>query len=918
MSNNQASTILSIQVEGFESVEKMKLELKALKQARTDLDNQNKTGTLAEKEYTQAIGANAAAQAGLTSQIKAQTVALKANDAEIQHADGSIDHMKVQLSKLTKEWNALSEAERVAAKGMKIQADAANLSTRLKALEGSVGNFTRSVGGYAKGIESAFGGKLQNVLGEASKSLGALGSAGAGAGNALQAFGTGLAGGPLVLALSTLPILINGVVKAFGSMDDAFLYVEANFEAFKVNATNTFIDVRHGWEDFVKSVKTTWQGGDNAFTREAKAFEEMQDRVSAGLGTLEEEQKVYSNAIIAENERAVLGQKMSQEELEKAILESNKRIEADYKKRAISTSKIAYDAVVNIDNTEDAIRQLRGKEVGYQKEIDQQMLISQDRVLKYDERLAAANKAKEKDLEITRQIGEQQQILITQQTKLLMARAGQDAFSPLDPLFKKAVFTGKELADVQARLNELANPPKSASNPSGKSTLVINQKEADEQLIAAQKQLADIENLQRDKDLKYNQLTSRIRKGEIAEQRQAAEKAAEERKKQAAKEIEDTRTVLRLRVEIAQTADEEFKAKKQQLDFELNQSKKATPANADLLQAKYNKDVAALDKALYDRKEKEAVDAEKKKADAVEKVYNQELSDLERHYIEENNAIKQGELAGVLTMQQAQSKELELQKAHFEALIKLEKKYSKDTLQVETQLLDAQIANNQKQIQADQQTEQARAQIQKAQIDASKRTFGVLVQINDSLNRNSTESLEFKKDIAVAQSAIALGESIAESLRIAGESSLDPISFTASIAEMVATAVSTIVSANSAIQGAKAPTPPNLKQYGNGGYVYGASHSEGGVNANLEGGEFVMSRPAVKMFGQQIAAMHAIASGQAVSSSAITASNRANAIHVQTQSYIQGISNTPKTVLSTYQLARTYNQLTINSQLARV
>ena len=40
-----------------------------------------------------------------------------------------------------------------------------------------------------------------------------------------------------------------------------------------------------------------------------------------------------------------------------------------------------------------------------------------------------------------------------------------------------------------------------------------------------------------------------------------------------------------------------------------------------------------------------------------------------------------------------------------------------------------------------------------------------------------------------------------------------------------------------------------FKKYPYGGKIYGPSHGSGGVNANLEGGEFVMSRSAVQKHG---------------------------------------------------------------------
>jgi hypothetical protein len=123
--------------------------------------------TLAVKEYEKILAQQAAATAKFNAgqsdaakqlastreQVRLQSLEVKNQTTLQQAAEGSIVQMRAQLSLLTKQYDALSEAERNSTKGQNLQAQVEGQVNALKKLEAETGRFQRNVGNYTGAVK---------------------------------------------------------------------------------------------------------------------------------------------------------------------------------------------------------------------------------------------------------------------------------------------------------------------------------------------------------------------------------------------------------------------------------------------------------------------------------------------------------------------------------------------------------------------------------------------------------------------------------------------------------------------------------------------------------------------------------------------------------------------------------------------
>jgi hypothetical protein len=158
------------------AVANLQTEIKKLRKEQGDLDRSTEEGA---KQF-----------AIMGAQIKALTKEQQAHEKTIQNEikaqnalEGSNDKLKAQLSLLVAEQAKLSEAQQNTEGGKALAKSILDINNKLKESEGSMGNFRRNVGDYAKGGEamaSAFG-KVPGPIGEMARGVG-------GASNAMKAF----------------------------------------------------------------------------------------------------------------------------------------------------------------------------------------------------------------------------------------------------------------------------------------------------------------------------------------------------------------------------------------------------------------------------------------------------------------------------------------------------------------------------------------------------------------------------------------------------------------------------------------------------------------------------------------------------------------------------------------------------------
>jgi hypothetical protein len=836
---------------GFAAIEKLRTQTIKLKAEQKALDKQLADGKIEADAYKLATIANSTAQHKLSEELKGVGLETKKTVQVNSSAEGSIDQLRAKLSLLTKQYNAMSEAERQSGKGLQLQLDTKGISDQLKLLEGKVGDTRRNVGNYAEGIRNALGIGLKGSVDVAAQSVQGLGGAFGGARGAISSFSTGLAGGPIVAALTLLPTLISGVTQAFGELDDAFLPLEAKFNGFKAYTKNLFFELSKGTE--VQS-RGFW---DSFFAPVTARLETFQNEVMTGIGN--------SSSAIA------------------GVLAKNFTTELDSLQDAYGIVKF------NIQKT--------------LAEIEELQLKSRDRTLLKDERLSALNKARDLDIKATKDQLQAETDIASNQIKTLL----NNNYSNFSKYIRKSgALTIQELEEITKEANKLAN----------EGNLGVKQDVLQPLLTENLTKAIALQNVERKKTLEYNAESSRIRNGQLAEEKAARDKAETERKAAAAKELADLRAVAALKIQIAATAEEEYQAKKESLELENRVTTEAAPQNKALLQAKLDKDLLALNKEFQDKLNNQEYQAEQERIANEKAAYDEDLKRTEEFYTQKNLEIKQGLADGTISTEQGQAQILSLEEKHLLELRELALFHEKETVSIDNRILDAKIANNAKELAADKAKADKQHQIQQAQLGAARSLFNGITSLTSAAMNNSAKAADFQKAIALATSFADSGVAIANVIRIASTSSPDPITFGVELATMIGTVLGSIANAISIINSASTPSPTPLKKMALGGYIDGPSHAAGGVVRELEGGEYVVSGKGVKAFGPVIHAMNT-AANQGISSVATGIQNKVAFSDSQMAQFAHEVGKL-QVVTSIYDIARVTGNKARIEQAARV
>ena len=150
------SKILSIDVTpGIDSLKKLRLEIKELKDALSTLE-------IGSKEYNETSEKLWEKQSRLTELIKD-------SKRPIEALEGSYDHLVAKMKELKAEWRATADEGRRNDLGKQIL----GINNQLKDLDASTGNFQRNVGDYKNAFSAAFD-KMLGPLGKVNGTFGAL------------------------------------------------------------------------------------------------------------------------------------------------------------------------------------------------------------------------------------------------------------------------------------------------------------------------------------------------------------------------------------------------------------------------------------------------------------------------------------------------------------------------------------------------------------------------------------------------------------------------------------------------------------------------------------------------------------------------------------------------------------------------
>lgn len=223
MAEGVKETVLSIRVDSAQAIQQLADYSALIAQCRErekELQKSIKEGNDVTGEQTEALQEVIEARKHYTRQMQIASKEVQHNITASKAQEGSLKSLRAQLSNLTKEYDALSRAEREGAQGKELQEKINSITRELKNGEEGTSRWYRNVGNYANSLKGLFGG-LSKGAGQA---LGAVSSMASGATAAL---------GPWGMLLQLLVSVVSFFGKAFKSSEELSMASSEFFARFK-------------------------------------------------------------------------------------------------------------------------------------------------------------------------------------------------------------------------------------------------------------------------------------------------------------------------------------------------------------------------------------------------------------------------------------------------------------------------------------------------------------------------------------------------------------------------------------------------------------------------------------------------------------------------------------------------------------
>lgn len=278
--NAEEQQILNIKVkyeDAIYGIVRYREKLEELSQAQEKLKGDFKDGKVTYDEYVTTLAA-------MDEQAKTHKGTIRELSKEVQNniktereQDGSLRSLRAALSNATKEYDALSKAERNGAKGQELKKHINDITNELKGAEAETQRFYRSVGSYEESIKGALGvnTNFANSIMKMSENGKGLSGVFDGAIAGVKAFGSTLMGlmtNPVFLALAG----IAGVGVTFKWFFDYNKGIEES-----TRLTKEFLGLSG---DSLKSIRSEIQATADTYGKDYKEVLEAVDVLMAQYG----------------------------------------------------------------------------------------------------------------------------------------------------------------------------------------------------------------------------------------------------------------------------------------------------------------------------------------------------------------------------------------------------------------------------------------------------------------------------------------------------------------------------------------------------------------------------------------------------------------------------------------------------------
>ena len=168
---DKVEKILDIKVnynEAVKAIAEYQTKIDAARDAEKNLKKQLKDGEISRQQYNEEMAASKIAIADYNDAIRIINKTVQNQIKQEKEQEGSLKALRAELSNLTAEYDALSEAERKGARGEELKKSINEVTDALKGAEEETQRYYRNVGNYEKSLSSIFE-SLEKKLAEETK-----------------------------------------------------------------------------------------------------------------------------------------------------------------------------------------------------------------------------------------------------------------------------------------------------------------------------------------------------------------------------------------------------------------------------------------------------------------------------------------------------------------------------------------------------------------------------------------------------------------------------------------------------------------------------------------------------------------------------------------------------------------------------
>lgn len=822
--------ILDIKVnysEAIKAIAEYQTKIDAAREAESKLKKQLKDGEISRQQYNEEMAASKAYIADCNDSIRIITKTMQNQIKQEKEQEGSLRSLRAELSNLTSEYDALSEAERKGAKGEELKNKINEVTDSLKGAEEETQRYYRNVGNYKEAIIDAANANIPFVqqINQMVTSLGGLKNYLAGMKTEMVAVSASTTGWIKVLKLLKVALIGTGIgalVVALGSLVAWFTKTQKGVEAANkiMAALGATINV------IIDRASKLGSALVNLFTGNFKQAGADAKAVFSGIG------------------------KEIADETKQAWKLAEVLNEIDKKEVMLSMSRAANRA-----------------------EIEKLKKAADDQTLSTQERIKAAEKAAEiekKDLEIQTELAEARLAntlgftKMTGEVRKLMEqiKAGDVTADEVIGKLGLSESTIEDLKNFRDQFNELQELMEDSYGRQTEQQNTLNsirQEGADKAKEAKQKELEAVRAAE-------DAMLALVKEGR--------DKQSKEITLQYNRQIEDLRTRLKtetdLTVKARQAINDQIKALEQQksmelqklsdeeLQKEIDNRTKLISLQLEAVKEGSEQEYQLKMQQLASQRDSELADKEltEQMKQAITDKYNKQMDDLVTQH-EKDVSEKQQEAIRlrmeneIMQMQQSGASELDILQQQAEQKLELLNSIQQQEGESEQEFLNRKLQANQEYIDAKKAIADKEVEIEQTKLEAIESVTGGLASAFEALGENNKAFAILSKTLALAEIAINTGKALA-----AGIAQAQSVPFPANIAAIATTVGTILANIATAINTVKSA------KFATGGLVTGpGTGTSDSVPAQLSNGESVMTARATSMFAPILSSFNQMGGG---------------------------------------------------------